>query len=100
MGKRIVPLLLVSHIDKLEGEASKRFATVRAEHQGINLLACFNETGIFDLNRDTTIGTRLKTELHASGASADAASTPRLSQLIARFGPFRFPVSCPSAMMT
>jgi TIR domain len=52
MGKRIVPLFLLSPANGLGSEGKSRLDRVRGEDQGVDLLPCLNADGTLDIDAD------------------------------------------------
>ena len=76
MGKRIIPLFLLSQPTNLDDEANKRFARVCAEYQGIDLKTCVGPNGDLDLDADREVASRLKIGLRAAGAISRVGLDP------------------------
>ncbi len=76
MGKRIIPLFLLPDASDLDAEAKKRFATVCAEDQGVDLMACVAADGRLDIEADPGAASRLKTGLRAAGANSRVGLDP------------------------
>ena len=76
MGKRIIPLFLLSQPTNLDDEANKRFARVCAEYQGIDLKTCVGPNGDLDFDADREVASRLKIGLRAAGAISRVGLDP------------------------
>jgi formylglycine-generating enzyme required for sulfatase activity len=77
MGKRIIPLFLLLQPTNLDDEASKRFARVCAEYQGIDLKTCVARNADLDLDADREVASRLKSSLRAAGAISRVGLDPQ-----------------------
>ena len=76
MGKRIIPLFLLSQPTNMDDEANKRFARVCAEYQGIDLRTCVGPNGDLDFDADREVASRLKIGLRAAGAISRVGLDP------------------------
>jgi formylglycine-generating enzyme required for sulfatase activity len=74
MGKRIIPLFLLSEGRSLDEESKKRLAKVRAHYQGLDLTACHLPGGALDLDRN--VADRLKAGLREAGALSRVGLDP------------------------
>ncbi|MCI0600365.1 MAG: toll/interleukin-1 receptor domain-containing protein, partial [Beijerinckiaceae bacterium] len=91
MGKRIIPLFLLPPAPGLDEESKKRFATVRAEDQGVDLMPCLNAEGRLNIDADQDAASRLKTGLRAAGANTRAGLDPEAFATDIELRPTPFP---------
>jgi formylglycine-generating enzyme required for sulfatase activity len=68
MGKRVIPLFLLSARLSLGAEGENRLAQVCAHYQGIDLLPCIGPDGALNFAADCNVADRLKAGLREAGA--------------------------------
>jgi len=76
MGKRTIPLFMLSPEAKLDDEARRRLVEVCAEDQGVDLRPCFDAAGDLDLQANREIAGRLSIGLRAVGAISRVGLDP------------------------
>ena len=76
MGRRIIPLFLLTQANALGPEARQRLARVCGEDQGIDLTPCLDAQGVIDVARDETVANRLSIGLRAAGANMRVGVDP------------------------
>lgn len=91
MGKRIIPLFLLPQASGLDVEQKKRFATVCAEDQGVDLMACLDAEGRLNIEADQDAASRLKTGLRAAGANSRMGLDPEAFATDTKLRPTPFP---------
>jgi hypothetical protein len=91
MGKRIIPLFLLPPMPNLREEAKKRFAEVRAEDQGLDLIPCLRPNQILDLEANPNVASRLKIGLRAAGAVSRVGLDPEAFEINDKLRPMPFP---------
>ena len=91
MGKRLVPLFLLSSQETLDDEAQQRLAKVYGEDQGLDLKSCVRPDGTLDLSADESVAGRLRTGLNAAGANARVGLDPEAFALDKLQRPTPFP---------
>lgn len=91
MGKRIIPLFLLPPAPGLDEEAKKRFATVCAEDQGIDLMPCLDAQRRLNIDADQEAANRLKTGLRAAGANTRVGLDPEAFATDIKLRPTPFP---------
>ena len=92
MGKRIIPLFLLSQpTAPLGEEARQRFSEVAAEDQGIDLTACLKADQTLDLEGDQNVASRLKSGLRAAGALTRVGLDPEAFTIDRNLRPTPFP---------
>jgi hypothetical protein len=91
MGKRIIPLFMLSTGSSRSAEASARLMHVCTEDQGIDLAGCFDANGTLELDAHSETANRLKLGLHAAGAISRIGLDPQAFSVDARLRPTPFP---------
>ena len=91
MGKRLVPLLLLSAQDALDDEAQQRLAKVYGEDQVLDLKSCVRPDATLDLAIDESVASRLRTGLNAAGANARVGLDPEAFAFDKQLRPTPFP---------
>jgi hypothetical protein len=91
MGKRIIPLFLLLPSTKLNAEAKTRLNRVCGEDQGIDLKPCVSARGVFTIDVDQNVATRLKTGLRAAGAITRVGLDPEAFAVDMKLRPTPFP---------
>jgi hypothetical protein len=91
MGKRIIPLFMLSPARAGSAEAGERLAEVCAEDQGIDLAHCFDANGTLALDAHPETASRLKLGLRAAGAISRIGLDPQAFAIDARLRPTPFP---------
>ena len=91
MGKRLIPLFLLSPAAALDAEASSRLARVRAEDQGIDLLPCLSADGVLSIDAEPSVADKLKTGLRAAGALSRVGLDPEAFEIDTKLRPTPFP---------
>jgi formylglycine-generating enzyme required for sulfatase activity len=91
LGRRIIPLLLLSPAAKLNEAAEKRLAKVGAEDQGIKLDGCVTADGALDIAADASVASRLNTGLRAAGALNRVGLDPEAFAIDRKLRPTPFP---------
>ena len=76
MGKRIIPLFLLSSTATLGAEAKTRLDRVSGEDQGVDLTPCLDASGVLTIDADQSVAGRLKTGLRAAGAISRVGLDP------------------------
>ncbi|API51205.1 hypothetical protein BMW22_05775 [Rhizobium leguminosarum] len=91
MGKKIVPLFLLSDAVARPSASEEELRRVRAESQGMNLRPLLNETGHLDFSRNETQTERLRNGLIALGALSGAGLDPSAFEVDKKERPSPFP---------
>jgi formylglycine-generating enzyme required for sulfatase activity len=91
MGKRIIPLLLLTLSPDRSEEAGKRLAEVCAEYQGVDLNSCLRPDQVLDLEADGNVANRLKVGLRAAGALSRVGLDPEAFEIDRKLRPMPFP---------
>ncbi len=91
MGKRVVPLLLITRDALLNEEAQSRLRRVLDEYQGLDLTACLKADGALDLSFHQGLVVRLKLSLREAGALSNIGLTPEAFAVDMRLKPTPFP---------
>ena len=90
MGKRIIPLFMLSPDLKLDDQKTKRLAEVMAEDQGLDLWPCVIDNK-FNLAANETITARLAAGLRAAGALSRVGLDPEAFSIDKKLRPTPFP---------
>jgi formylglycine-generating enzyme required for sulfatase activity len=91
MGKRIIPLFLLSAEPALQTEGGARLARVMGEFQGIKLNTCMRPNGVLDLTADSEIAGKLRDGLRAAGANNQVGLDPQAFAVDRKLRPTPFP---------
>jgi formylglycine-generating enzyme required for sulfatase activity len=91
MGKRIIPLFMLPPAPNLAEGPKKRFAKVRAEDQGLDLIPCLKPDQGLDLETDPSVASRLKIGLRAAGAISRVGLDPEAFAIDPKLRPMPFP---------
>jgi formylglycine-generating enzyme required for sulfatase activity len=91
MGRRIIPLTLLPRSVDLSAEQKTRLARVYGEDQGIDLIPCFDATGILSIDAEAGVADRLKRGLRAAGANTRVGLDPEAFATDAKLRPTPFP---------
>jgi formylglycine-generating enzyme required for sulfatase activity len=91
MGKRIIPLFLLSGGHDRSDEAEKRLARVRAHYQGVDLAPCLAPGGALDLGADPRVAERLAAGLREAGALSRVGLDPEAFAIDLKLRPTPFP---------
>ena len=91
MGKRIIPLFLLSQTAVLGEEAKQRLSEVAAEDQGVDLAPCLGSGETLDFNADESVVIRLKNGLIAAGALTRIGPDPEAFAIDRNLRPMPFP---------
>jgi hypothetical protein len=91
MGKRIIPLLLLSKHGPLDPGSEKRLAEVLAEDQGIDIERAEASDGAIDFDVDDELADRLRKALRAAGALNRVGLDPEAFEIDRSLRPTPFP---------
>jgi formylglycine-generating enzyme required for sulfatase activity len=91
MGKRIIPLFVLSSAASLDTDRAARLARVSAEFQGIKLNTCMRADGALDLAMDPEVSNLLKKGLRAAGANTEVGLDPEAFAIDRSLRPSPFP---------
>jgi formylglycine-generating enzyme required for sulfatase activity len=91
LGKRIIPLFLLSSEPAPGTEGATRLAKVTAEFQGIKLNTCMRSDGVLDLAADGEVARRLREGLRAAGANNQVGLDPQAFAIDRKLRPTPFP---------
>jgi formylglycine-generating enzyme required for sulfatase activity len=92
MGKRIIPLFLLSQPSAALGEEAKqRLSEVAAEDQGVDLATCLRPDQALDLDANQSVASRLKGGLRAAGALTRVGLDPEAFAIDRNLRPTPFP---------
>jgi formylglycine-generating enzyme required for sulfatase activity len=91
MGKRIMPLLLLSQPKNLDAEANKRLARILSEYQGVDIRTCVGPNMELDLDADHEVASRLNIGLRAAGAISRIGLDPEAFAVDRMHRPTPFP---------
>ena len=91
MGKRIIPLFLLSPATDLGEQARQRLAEVCAEDQGVDLGPCLKPDLGVDIDADQNVAPRLKAGLRAAGALSRVGLDPEAFEIDRKLRPTPFP---------
>jgi formylglycine-generating enzyme required for sulfatase activity len=91
MGKRLIPLFLLTKGGSRGDEAEKRLAKVRAHYQGLDLAPCLGPAGALDLGADRDVADRLMAGLREAGALSRVGLDPEAFAIDRKLRPMPFP---------
>jgi formylglycine-generating enzyme required for sulfatase activity len=91
MGKRIIPLFLLSTSAILDNDTQGRLARVRSEDQGIDLAPCIDANGVLQLEAHPDVTELLSKGLRAAGALARIGLDPEAFAIDRTLRPMPFP---------
>jgi formylglycine-generating enzyme required for sulfatase activity len=91
MGKRIIPLFLLTDGHSRSEEAEKRLARVSAHYQGVNLAPCLATEGALDFGADRNVAERLAAGLREAGALTRVGLDPEAFAVDLKLRPTPFP---------
>jgi formylglycine-generating enzyme required for sulfatase activity/class 3 adenylate cyclase len=91
LGKRIIPLFLLTPAPNLGEEAENRLTKIRASHHGFDLIHCLGSNGALNLGMDLDVANRLRTELRAAGAIGRVGVDPEVFVVDRESRPVPFP---------
>jgi formylglycine-generating enzyme required for sulfatase activity len=77
LGKRVIPLFLLSSEPAQGTEGAARLTKVMSEYQGIKLNTCMRPDGVLDLATDSEVADRLRDGLRAAGANSHVGLDPQ-----------------------
>ena len=76
MGKRIIPLFLLTRCGDRANSARLRLQEIRAEDQGVDLRTCISASRVLDPSLDPSAADQIRTGLRAAGALNDVGLDP------------------------
>jgi formylglycine-generating enzyme required for sulfatase activity len=91
MGKRMIPLFLLTAGGSRSEEADKRLAKVQAHYQGLDLTPCRGPDGALDLSADRSVADRLMAGLREAGALSRVGLDPEAFAIDRKLRPMPFP---------
>jgi formylglycine-generating enzyme required for sulfatase activity len=90
MGKRVIPLFLISAPSTLDEQLRRRLAQVSEHYQGLDLIGCV-KGGALDIDADGIVADRLKAGLREAGALGDVGLDPEAFAIDRTLRPTPFP---------
>src|SRR6202043_785449 len=83
--------VFAAQVPNLGEQPKKRFAEVRAEDQGLDLIPCLKPDQVLDLDTDPSVASRLKIGWRAAGAISRVGLDPEAFAIDDRLRPMPFP---------